>query len=377
MGKGNANDEPLSDVTVEAKRRKLVGCKNFQRVNPKSDKFDIKRFHHIEFWCGDATNTYKRFGHGLGMPLAARSDQSTGNSRYASYTLRSGELVFVFTSPYSAACAQPGGAAPMPWLDAGRHWEFVRKHGLAVRAVGLSVADAAEAWRVSTANGARGVLPPTTIEDPESGTAQELCEVELYGDVVLRFVGGTFKGPGIAGYKAEAPPEGSTGFGLNRLDHAVGNVHDLLEQVNYMEKITGFHEFAEFTAEDVGTVDSGLNSMVLANNSEFVLMPVNEPTFGTKRKSQIQTYLEQNEGPGLQHLALKTDDIFRTIRAMRSASGGFDFMPRASDAYYAKLPEKIGDSLTPEQYKEVEVTRSQELFYRPWLFCREGAPGRT
>eukprot|EP00191_Tetraselmis_sp_GSL018_P011945 CAMPEP_0177604452 /NCGR_PEP_ID=MMETSP0419_2-20121207/16125_1 /TAXON_ID=582737 /ORGANISM="Tetraselmis sp., Strain GSL018" /LENGTH=329 /DNA_ID=CAMNT_0019098435 /DNA_START=90 /DNA_END=1076 /DNA_ORIENTATION=+ len=239
MGKGNANDEPLSDVTVEAKRRKLVGCKNFQRVNPKSDKFDIKRFHHIEFWCGDATNTYKRFGHGLGMPLAARSDQSTGNSRYASYTLRSGELVFVFTSPYSAACAQPGGAAPMPWLDAGRHWEFVRKHGLAVRAVGLSVADAAEAWRVSTANGARGVLPPTTIEDPESGTAQELCEVELYGDVVLRFVGGTFKGPGIAGYKAEAPPEGSTGFGLNRLDHAVGNVHDLLEQVNYMEKITG------------------------------------------------------------------------------------------------------------------------------------------
>lgn len=52
--------------------------------------------------------------------------------------------------------------------------------------------------------------------------------------------------------------------------------------------LSGFHEFAEFVAEDVGTVDSGLNSMVLANNNELVLLPVNEPTFGTKRKSQIQ-----------------------------------------------------------------------------------------
>lgn len=50
----------------------------------------------------------------------------------------------------------------------------------------------------------------------------------------------------------------------------------------------GFHQFAEFTADDVGTVDSGLNSMVLASNNEMVLLPVNEPTFGTKRKSQIQ-----------------------------------------------------------------------------------------
>jgi hypothetical protein len=98
----------------------------------------------------------------------------------------------------------------------------------------------------------------------------------------------------------------------------------------------GFHEFAEFTADDIGTVDSGLNSMVLANNSEFVLLPINEPTFGTKRKSQIQTYLDHNAGPGVQHLALKTDNIFKTLRQMRDVSdgGGMDFMPRTPDAYY-------------------------------------------
>lgn len=173
-------------------------------------------------------------------------------------------------------------------------------------------------------------------------------------------------------------------YGLQRLDHAVGNTDNLLEAVNYIAGFTGFHEFAEFTAADVGTVDSGLNSMVLANNNEYVLLPVNEPTFGTKRyvwlsgvhrvctrvaprmgapslithhsKSQIQTYLEQNEGPGLQHLALKTDDIVTTMREMRqrSACGGFEFMPRASDEYYRKLPDKIGDALTPQQYEEIE-----------------------
>jgi 4-hydroxyphenylpyruvate dioxygenase len=96
------------------------------------------------------------------------------------------------------------------------------------------------------------------------------------------------------------------------------------------------HEFAEFTAEDVGTVDSGLNSMVLANNSEYVLLPVNEPTFGTRRKSQIQTYLDHNKGPGVQHLALKTDDIFATMRRLRAQTdqGGLDFMPRSSPEYY-------------------------------------------
>lgn len=110
--------------------------------------------------------------------------------------------------------------------------------------------------------------------------------------------------------------------------------------------LTGFHEFAEFVAADVGTVDSGLNSMVLANDNELVLLPINEPTYGTRRKSQIQTYLEQNEGPGLQHLALKTDDIITTLRHMRKHSelGGFEFMPRPGDSYYRKLPEKIVSS---------------------------------
>jgi len=96
--------------------------------------------------------------------------------------------------------------------------------------------------------------------------------------------------------------------------------------------------------------------MVLASNNEMVLLPVNEPTYGTKRKSQIQTYLEHNNGPGLQHLALYTTDIFLTMRKLRELEdyGGFELQERPSPLYYQDLPSRIGDSLTPEQYKLVE-----------------------
>lgn len=145
-------------------------------------------------------------------------------------------------------------------------------------------------------------------------------------------------------------------YGIRRLDHAVGNVPELAQAVNYVKEFTGFHEFAEFTAEDVGTSESGLNSVVLANNEETVLFPMNEPVFGTKRKSQIQTYLEHNEGAGLQHLALVSEDIFRTLREMRkrSAVGGFEFMPSPPPTYYKNLKSRAGDVLSDEQIKECE-----------------------
>jgi 4-hydroxyphenylpyruvate dioxygenase len=123
-----------------------------------------------------------------------------------------------------------------------------------------------------------------------------------------------------------------------------------------LKEMTGFHEFAEFVAEDVGTVDSGLNSVVLANKDEMVLLPLNEPTFGTKRKSQIQTYLEQNKGEGVQHMALFTPNIFQTLQKMKAATrwGGLEFMEPQPKSYYESIRNRIGDSLTDEQYAMIE-----------------------
>lgn len=337
--------------------RRLVGHDNFVRNNPRSDKFDVKRFHHIEFWCLDATNAYKRFMYGLGMNLVAKSDLTTGNKKYLSYAINSNELTFVFTAPYSSHLDKTGSTEPHPAFQYDEFNKFVVDHGLAVRAVTIRVADAAEAYNVATANGALGVLPPHTVTDRYTKKTAVISEIRLFGDTVIRWLSGDYDGVALPNYEPLTYHVDQS-LGLERIDHIVSNVPKLFEAVDYLMAATGFHEFSEFTAEDVGTVDSGLNSMVLASNNEFILMPVNEPTFGTPRKSQIQTYLEHNGGSGVQHIAIKTNDIFLTMREMkrRAANGGFDFMPAPGPAYYARVPERIGkDTLSAAELKELEA----------------------
>ncbi|CAI9090030.1 OLC1v1024713C1 [Oldenlandia corymbosa var. corymbosa] len=334
---------------------KLVGFKNFIRANPKSDLFEVKRFHHVEFWCGDATNTCRRFSWGLGMPIAAKSDLSTGNSVHASYLLRSGELDFLFTAPYSASVSNPASAS-IPSFSTATHRSFTSTHGLAVRAVGIEVVDAEAAFSVAVSRGAKPVFAPVVLNG-----SMAIAEIHLYGDVVLRFVSHKDADnqiflPGFEAVEDVSSSYAELDYGIRRLDHAVGNVPELGPAVEYVKSFTGFHEFAEFTAEDVGTAESGLNSVVLANNNENVLLPMNEPVYGTKRKSQIQTYLEHNEGAGLQHLALVSENIFRTLREMRKRSGvgGFEFMPSPPPTYYKNLKNRAGDVLSDEQIKECE-----------------------
>ncbi|KAI5339780.1 hypothetical protein L3X38_019052 [Prunus dulcis] len=353
---GQENDSQLN----------LVGFSNFVRSNPRSDRFKVHRFHHVEFWCTDATNSALRFSWGLGMPMVAKSDLSTGNQTHASYLLRSGDLNFLFTAPYSPTLTSTddptrpnNSTASIPTFDHSASRDFSSRHGLGVRAVAIQVDDAVSAFTTSVAHGAKPSAPPILL-----GNRVTVAEVQLYGDVVLRYVSYSNSSdvsdsnpdlwflPGFEAMTSSFPLD----FGLRRLDHAVGNVEDLKSAVSYVKGFTGFHEFAEFTAEDVGTSESGLNSVVLANNEEMVLFPMNEPVYGTKRKSQIQTYLEHNEGAGVQHLALVSEDIFKTLREMRSRSGigGFQFMPSPPPTYYRNLKKRAGDVLTDDQIKECE-----------------------
>lgn len=104
--------------------RKLVGYHNFVRHNPKSDRFETERFHHLEYYCLDATNVSKRFSWGLGMPLVAKTDLSTGNSLYASYAIKSNELTFIFTAPYNSSTSSDS-IVPYPAYDTDSANKFI------------------------------------------------------------------------------------------------------------------------------------------------------------------------------------------------------------------------------------------------------------
>ncbi|KAI3523340.1 hypothetical protein L1887_01402 [Cichorium endivia] len=334
-----------------------VGYKNSIQTNPMSDLFSVRRFHHVEFWCPDATNTSRRFSSALGMPVVAKSDLSTGNTTHASYLLRSSQLLFLFTAPYSATIST--NTASIPTFSHTACHAFTTSHGLAVRSIAIEVEDAELAYSVSLSHGAIPSSPPITVG--ESQNAVVLAEVQLFNDVVLRYI--SYKNPTIdiaflPGFEfiKTNPSLHHQDFGIRRLDHAVGNVPELAPAVNYLKSFTGFHEFAEITAKDVGTSESGLNSMILACNNEMVIFGMNEPVYGTKRRSQIQTFLEHNEGPGIQHLALESEDIFLTLREMnrRSLVGGFEFMPPPPPTYYRNLKNRAADVLTEEQMKACE-----------------------
>ncbi|KAG7344626.1 4-hydroxyphenylpyruvate dioxygenase [Nitzschia inconspicua] len=404
-------------------RRKLRGQKH------NSEKIGSIGFHHVEFYCGDAKSTAQQFALSLGLTITGHTGQATGNDQCVSYGLQTGgcccdshsSFRVLLTAPYSKAMSSVSSQTtstttdnngsplvqkqqqhsqqhsqqqfydapnPLPNYSVEQAHAFFQQHGLAARAVALQVHNATQAYQVSVTNGAVSVLEPTYIPPCRGQTvtfeghskACTMAEVQLYGDVVLRYI--SFDSPNendnndndnvddtttsssscpflphLAPYSGPLSQRSSNSdFGIYKIDHAVGNVPNLQQAYSYIQQFTGFHEFAEFTTEDVGTIDSGLNSVVLASDSETVLLPINEPTVG-KRKSQIQTYLEQNEGPGLQHLALQTTNIFDTVRQMRHVEQtllGLELMKRPSDDYYNELPDRLGKKLTQYQYQQLQ-----------------------
>lgn len=185
---------------------KLVGFGNFKRHNPRSDRFDVGRYDHLEFWCNDATNVARRFAVALGMQLVARSDLSTGNELYSSYVMKSNDIYFVITSPMGARGRELGGAGLATWenFDQELAYDLIKKHGPFVRQVGITVADAKKAHDECVANGGTSVLTPRRLDHSEKGQVV-VSEVSMYGDVVLRFVQRTgvekpFEGVFLPGY---------------------------------------------------------------------------------------------------------------------------------------------------------------------------------
>jgi len=329
--------------------------------NPKSDLFESIKFDHLEWTAGDASTAMKVLKHGLGMELIAESRNETGNQLYASYVLQTNQVKYVVTAPYNGAYPHSNSKPPNPKFDVERHKKFFERHGTGVSALGIEVKDAAEAYRITTSNGAKGVLEPTVIEAAGVKGKVIIAEIDMYSDLtstnelhkgytVLRFVQyDGYDGPYLPGYRAVKDPK-PLNYGIQRMDHVVGNVWDMEKTVENLRKWTGFHTFAKFTKEDVQTPWTSLNSEVLASNNERVLFPINEPAPG-KKESQITEYLKAYNGPGVQHIALKTNNVGHTVKAMKDASEfGFEFMNTPKSFYEdPAIFQIMKDNLTEEE----------------------------
>jgi 4-hydroxyphenylpyruvate dioxygenase len=279
----------------------------------------------IEFWVGNARTTAAFFMSTMGFTCTAYAGPETGVRAKASYVLEQGDIRFVVSGALDAD-------SPIA--------SHVRKHGDGVHDLAWLVDDVEAAYEAALARGATGVREPWA-EDDESGELH-LAQIGTYGETVHTFVDRTRYKSGMLepGYAAARLPQVAIGneVGLISIDHVVGNVEQgkLDDWVRFYEGVFGFGRLQHFDDDQIRTEYSALMSTVVWDGSKIV-MPINEPAAGL-RKSQIDEYLEHYDGPGVQHIALRTLDIVQTVDELKKR--GLRFM-ETPDTYYTDAKQRL------------------------------------
>lgn len=293
---------------------------------PEQDFMPIQNFDYLEFYVGDAKHTAYYFTHGWGFAPVAYAGLETGVRDHTSYVLEQGNIRLIITSALG-----PDGAIA----------EHVHLHGDGVKDVAFRVENAERAYREATSRGAQSVMEPTTRRDQYGSVT--LASIATYGETIHTFVERQdYKGAFLPGFRAveSATPRRARLAGLAGIDHVVGNVElgKMNEWVAFYEKVMGFAQMIHFDDRQISTEYSALMSKVMQNGSGRIKLPINEPAPG-RRKSQIEEYLDFYRTPGVQHLALISDDIVSTVRNLTER--GAEFL-RTPSSYYESVLERVG-----------------------------------
>jgi 4-hydroxyphenylpyruvate dioxygenase len=293
------------------------------------DPLALRRIDHVRFFVGNARQSAYFYRNAFGFDVVAYSGLETRSRHEASYVLRQGQITFVLTSPLGRD-----------------HPESQRLvlHGDGVHDIALEVDDVGSAYAEAVRRGAVGVRPPQAREDAQG--VYESATIQAYGDTTHTFVNhDRYRGTFAPGYEPLDPdrygPSTDHHVGLAAIDHVVGNVEEgkMDEWVGFYEKVLGFKQLVHFDDKDISTEYSALMSKVVQNGTGRIKFPINEPA-RSRRRSQIEEYLQFYGGPGVQHIALATGNIIETIRAMRRNDVSFLRVPQE---YYNMLPARIGE----------------------------------
>ncbi|MBI3751033.1 MAG: 4-hydroxyphenylpyruvate dioxygenase [Chloroflexi bacterium] len=321
------------------------------------DFLPLNGLDHVEFWVGNARQAAHYYRALWGFTPIAYAGLETGVRDRTSYVMRRNDITLVVTG----ALGPDGPIA-----------EHVKAHGDGVHDIAFSVDDATSAWRETTCRGARSVREPAELDGGEDGTLR-VSSVGTYGSVQHSFVDRRdYQGVFAPGFrKIRKPARAATGMSLLEIDHCVGNVElgDMNRFVDYYRDVFGFAQLIHYDDKVIHTEYSALMSKVMTNGNGRIKFPINEPATG-KKKSQIQEFLDYYYEAGTQHIALRTEDIVKTVRTLRDNGIEFLGMPHA---YYEQLPGRVGDvGVSIETLEElgIEADRDEEgyllqIFTRP------------
>lgn len=300
---------------------------------------------YVEFYVGNAKQAAHFYKTAFGFQSLAYAGPETGVRDRASYVLEQDKIRLVLTTPMHSD-------HPIA--------EHIKKHGDGVKVLALWVDDANDAFEQTTSRGAVPFQQPQVLKD-EHGEVRT-SGIKLYGETVHLFIERkNYNGVFLPGYKEWKSDYNPTPTGLKYVDHCVGNVgwHKMNDWVHFYEEVMGFKNILTFDDKMISTEYSALMSKVMSNGNGYVKFPINEPAEG-KKKSQIEEYLEFYEDEGVQHLALATDNIVKTVTELKNRGVEFLHVPTT---YYDDLIDRVGhidEDLGPLKELGILVDRDDE-----------------
>jgi 4-hydroxyphenylpyruvate dioxygenase len=322
-----------------------------------SDFLPLNGTDHIEIYVGNAKQSAHYFKTAFGFQDLAYAGLETGLKDRTSYVLRQDKIILVLTSPLTST-------SPIN--------DHLVKHGDGVKNCALWVDDATKSWHETTSRGAVSAFEPYTLTDEHGSVV--LAGIKAYGDTVHVFVERkNYRGAFMPGYMPLKRAFQPADCGLKFIDHMVGNVGwgEMNTWVDFYAKVMGFNQLVSFDDKDISTEYTALMSKVMSNGDGRIKFPINEPAEGRK-KSQIEEYIDFYGGPGVQHLALATDNIIETVTELRAR--GVDFLA-IPDSYYDEVLDRVGEideDLAPLRELGILVDRDEEgyllqLFTKPLM----------
>lgn len=279
---------------------------------------------YVEFYVGNAKQAAHFYKSAFGFQSYAYRGLETGSKDSVSYVLKQDKIKLILTTPLSSK-------NPIN--------EHIVKHGDGVKVIALWVEDARKSWEETTERGAKSYMEPT-VEKDEHGEVVR-AGIYTYGETVHMFVERkNYQGPFLPGFRKWESDYNPEPVGLKFIDHMVGNVgwNEMNTWVKWYEDVMGFVNFLSFDDKQIHTEYSALMSKVMSNGNGRIKFPINEPAEG-KKKSQIEEYLDFYEGPGVQHIAVATDDIIGTVSKLRSR--GVEFLSNPPETYYDQVPLRL------------------------------------
>jgi len=297
-----------------------------EKIAQAQDFLPINGTDYIEFYVGNAKQAAHYYKTAFGYQEVAYAGPETGVRDRASYVLQQGKIRLVLTS---------GLKSDSPIC------QHQMKHGDGVKVLALWVDDAYDAFEQTTKRGAKVYMEPTTITD-EFGEVK-MAGIYTYGETIHMFIERkNYEGAFMPGYVKSESTYQPTDCGLLYVDHCVGNVgwNRMNDTVQWYQDVMGFVNILSFDDKQINTEYSALMSKVMSNGNGFSKFPINEPAEG-KKKSQVEEYLDFYEGEGVQHIAVATKDIVKTVTELKSR--GVEFLSAPPEAYYDMIPERVGE----------------------------------